>query len=185
MKQKIMRLLLCVLCCGMVFGIAGGASAQENTAFYEITDMPPLLWACIDDLGEAPTEEIIAAEFPYVYDAAGEFRVTAYCGCSVCNGKWTGYPAANGEALTRGLTIAVDPDVIPLGSYLLIEGVGLRKAQDTGSAVCGKVVDVYFETHADTAQWNTRTLKVWVIPGAVVDALARASENNYGGAQQE
>ena len=71
-----MRLLLCVLCCGMVFGIAGGASAQENTAFYEITDMPQLLWACIDDLGEAPTEEIIAAEYPYVPSATGNGRDT-------------------------------------------------------------------------------------------------------------
>jgi 3D (Asp-Asp-Asp) domain-containing protein len=48
-----------------------------------------------------------------------------------------------GTKATVGRTVAVDPAVIPLGSWLYIEGFGWRRAEDTGSAVRGNIIDIY------------------------------------------
>ena len=48
-----------------------------------------------------------------------------------------------GTKATVGRTVAVDPAVIPLGSWLYIQGIGWRCAEDTGSAVRGNIIDIY------------------------------------------
>lgn len=48
-----------------------------------------------------------------------------------------------GTCAKIGRSVAVDPKVIPLGSELFIEGVGLRTAEDTGGSIDGKHIDVY------------------------------------------
>jgi len=57
-----------------------------------------------------------------------------------------------------GRTVAVDPDVIPLGTELLIEGVGRRKAEDVGGRIRGQHIDVYHGTELSVHQANTRTV---------------------------
>ena len=79
----------------------------------------------------------------------GEFTITFYCGCKKCNGKWYGYPAKNGEPLQDNYTIAVDEDVIPLNTYVEIEGIGVRKASDTGSKIIGNRLDIYMSDHQE------------------------------------
>lgn len=61
-------------------------------------------------------------------------------------------------------TVAVDPRVIPLGTRLYVEGYGFAIAEDTGGAVKGKIIDLYF--HPGTAEyrrWSTRYVNVYVI----------------------
>ena len=48
-----------------------------------------------------------------------------------------------GTKATVGRTVAVDPVFIPLGSWLYIQGIGWRCAEDTGSAVRGNIIDIY------------------------------------------
>lgn len=84
----------------------------------------------------------------------GDFKLTSYCGCRRCNGKWTGYPSKIGEPLTVNRTVAVDPAVIPLGTWIEIEvpGKGWEtfRAEDTGSGVKGNHIDVYIgEGHSN------------------------------------
>ena len=95
--------------------------------------------------------------------ALGVFVVTAYCGCEQCNGKWTGCAAANGEPLEAGVTIAVDPNVIPLGSYVEIDGIGVRKAQDTGSAIKGNRIDLFFASHEECCAFGKREMVVYPV----------------------
>lgn len=59
--------------------------------------------------------------------------------------------------------VAVDPSVIPLGSTVVIPGVGTFIAGDTGSAIVGNRIDVHM-TDLDAAyQFGRQTLEVQVI----------------------
>lgn len=91
----------------------------------------------------------------------GTFEATAYCPCEICCGKWAGGPTKSGEMPKVGRTIAVDPKVIPLGSKVSIEGLGLRVAEDTGSAVKGNIVDIFMSTHQEALNWGRRKVKVY------------------------
>lgn len=51
----------------------------------------------------------------------------------------------SGSTVSEGRTIAVDPKVIPMGWWVYIEGYGFRRAEDKGSGVKGKHIDIYFE----------------------------------------
>jgi len=71
---------------------------------------------------------------------------------------------ATGKKATEGTTIAVDPDVIPLGWWVYIEGIGYRRAEDTGGAVNGNKIDVFFDNHAEAVSFGRkRGKKVYII----------------------
>lgn len=57
-----------------------------------------------------------------------------------------GNRTASGTRVKQGQTIAVDPKVIPLGWWVYIEGLGFRRAEDTGGAIKGKKIDVYYDS---------------------------------------
>ena len=62
------------------------------------------------------------------------------------------------------MTVAADPDVLPLGSAVYIEDVGLRYVQDTGSAVKGNALDVAVDTHSEALSWpGYGTHRVWLL----------------------
>jgi cystine transport system substrate-binding protein len=56
--------------------------------------------------------------------------------------------------------VAVDPNVIPLGTRLTIPGYGEGVAADTGGAVRGATIDVWFPTHAQAFAWGRRTVTI-------------------------
>ena len=60
-------------------------------------------------------------------------------------------------------TVSVDPNVIPLGTCLYIEGYGYAVAADTGSAIKGNEVDVYFDSSSECNNWGRQTVKVTVL----------------------
>ena len=59
--------------------------------------------------------------------------------------------------------VAVDPKVIPLGSKLYVEGYGYAIAGDTGGAIKGNRVDVFFYSSDETARWGRRWVRVFVL----------------------
>ena len=79
------------------------------------------------------------------------FKTTGYCNCRKCCGKWSGGATASGVMPVAGVTVAVDPDVIPLGTKLLVDGKEYI-AQDTGSAIKGNILDIYYDSHEEA--WN-------------------------------
>lgn len=66
-----------------------------------------------------------------------------------------GTPARVGE-------IAVDPGVIPLGSEVYIEGVGARRAEDTGGNIQGNTIDIYMESTAACISWGVRYVTIYI-----------------------
>lgn len=59
--------------------------------------------------------------------------------------------------------VAVDPDVIELGTRLYIEGYGYAVAGDTGGAIKGNTIDVCFMTLDECYKWGRREVKVYVL----------------------
>jgi 3D (Asp-Asp-Asp) domain-containing protein len=96
----------------------------------------------------------------------GEFTITYYCSCEKCCGKTDGI-TCSGEKVSEGITVAVDPNVIPLGVYIYIEGVGYRIAQDTGGNIKGKKVDVYMSSHEEALKAGIHKANVYVIEGTI------------------
>ncbi|HEY8530548.1 MAG TPA: ubiquitin-like domain-containing protein [Paenibacillaceae bacterium] len=87
-------------------------------------------------------------------------KLTAYSAGPASTGKTPDHPyygiTSTGVKVQEGRTIAVDPDVIPLGWWVYIEGFGFRRAEDTGSAVKGKVIDIYFDSEETAERFGTK-----------------------------
>jgi 3D (Asp-Asp-Asp) domain-containing protein len=77
----------------------------------------------------------------------------------------TGY-ALNGRTATGLMTawgvVAVDPSVIPLGTKLTIPGYGEGVAADTGGAVRGAKIDLWFPSVAQALAWGRRVVTITI-----------------------
>jgi 3D (Asp-Asp-Asp) domain-containing protein len=75
----------------------------------------------------------------------------------------TGYSlrgrTATGVAVGYGI-VAVDPSVIPLGTHMTVPVYGEGVAADTGGAVSGARIDLWFPTRAEALAWGTRTVTI-------------------------
>lgn len=91
----------------------------------------------------------------------GKFKISAYCHCSKCCGKSDGI-TATGTKATANRTIAVDPNVIPLGSEVMIDG-NIYVAEDTGGGIKGNRVDMYFSTHQEALNWGIQNKEISLV----------------------
>lgn len=85
---------------------------------------------------------------------------TAYCSCPICCGKWAGSPTASGKWPHEGRTIAADTSIFQLGTCLDIPEWGLRVVEDTGSAIKGFRIDIYFEDHTVARHFGVQHLLI-------------------------
>jgi 3D (Asp-Asp-Asp) domain-containing protein len=58
--------------------------------------------------------------------------------------------------------IAVDPSVIPLGARIGVPGYGLGVAADTGGAIVGARIDLWFPTVEQARTWGSRVVTITV-----------------------
>ena len=63
----------------------------------------------------------------------------------------------------EGRTSAVDPDIIPLGSVVYIEGYGVRIAEDTGAYIKGDRMDLYVEDWDVAKEFGRKKLQVVIL----------------------
>ncbi len=89
------------------------------------------------------------------------FKATAYCSCEKCCDKdpsdeWYGITATGKRA--RWGTVAVDKNVIKLGSKLKIEGFPdtIFRAEDVGGAIKGKHIDLWFPSHMGARKFGVQ-----------------------------
>ncbi|WP_294389337.1 3D domain-containing protein [uncultured Clostridium sp.] len=83
---------------------------------------------------------------------------TAYYGHSITASGLKPVRNPNGVS-----TIAVDPNVIPLGTKVYVSGYGVAIAADTGGAIKGNIIDVFLNTHEECMSWGRRQVTVQIL----------------------
>ena len=118
--------------------------------------------------GADDTADVAKPVKPYVEtvtlstkESLGEFVITAYCPCEKCCGEYADGMTASGTVATEGRTCAVDPDVIPLGTEIEIDGVKYI-AEDVGGAIKGNRIDICFNDHRSALQYGVKCKEVYV-----------------------
>ncbi|MHB1126072.1 MAG: ubiquitin-like domain-containing protein [Bacillota bacterium] len=88
------------------------------------------------------------------FERAIEVLATAY--------TYTGNKTATGIQPRVGI-VAVDRNVIPLGTKLYVEGYGFARAMDVGSGIKGNHIDVFLESEQEARRWGRKNTKVYVL----------------------
>lgn len=137
-------------------------ASESVTETVEPTEQAMSFETTVEPTSE-PTPELIEL---------GEFKTTAYCTCVKCCGVWsqehpsragTDYvqKTASGTIPTAGRTVSVDTEIIPFGTVLIIDGHEYI-AEDTGSAVKGQVIDIYFSTHEAAREYGVQYKTIYI-----------------------
>lgn len=132
-------------------------------------DIPATRPCCMlldDDTYDHPENELIEAALLGKAHIIEDCTVTHYDCCVACCGKDDGI-AASGVQATPGVTVAVDPDVIPLGSDVLVDygdgEIHYYRADDIGGSVNGNHIDLCVGSHEEALMLGRRTATVyWV-----------------------
>lgn len=134
---------------------------EESTTMSEmiVEEKPSTTKATVKALTTIPqTEERSLSET----NSLGQFKLTAYCPCSKCCGKWAGGITSTGAMAKANRTIAVDPSVIPYGSKVIIDGQ-TYVAEDCGGAIKGHRIDIYFDTHSEALDFGVQYAEVYLV----------------------
>jgi len=95
---------------------------------------------------------------------AREFYVSSTAYTASCNGcSGTTATGINLRANPNAKVIAVDPNVIPLGTKVYVEGYGYAVAGDTGSAIKGNKIDVFFPSKSAAYRWGSKRVKIKIL----------------------
>ncbi len=165
MKKRNNRLSVVI---GALLGTVITVYAAGQRSF--VTEAHPVIEP-VTVVRELKTEEVAVEEPQTIY--MGEFKLTAYCSCEKCCGKWAkNRPVdeegkeivigASGEELIAGVSIAVDKEVIPYGTTVLINGQTYI-AHDCGGAIKNNRIDVYFDSHQEALKFGVQYADVYLM----------------------
>lgn len=96
-------------------------------------------------------------------------KVTAYCPCAKCCGKYADGQTAIGRNAKTTLGVAADPKLLPYGTKLNIPGIGIREIDDTGGAMRQNAkkgichIDVRFHNHETAKRFGVQWLNVEIL----------------------
>lgn len=89
------------------------------------------------------------------WESLGEYKLTAYCNCRKCCGRWSGGPTASGTDPEEGRTAAGS---LPFGTHLLIDGKELV-LEDRG--VSGRHIDIYMDDHQEALDFGVKHMEIF------------------------
>ena len=176
-REKQLQMRCMGLCLGLLFVgfIPAMASPTEPVPEATETETEIIQWKQdTEEVSIEPLEEITVAE-PEPAEpelvSLGEFLMTAYCSCYECCAKWSlDRPldengneivyGASGAKLEAGRSIAVDPDVIPYGTVVIINGHEYV-AEDCGGSIKENRIDVYHSDHQLAKEFGEQYAEVF------------------------
>jgi peptidoglycan DL-endopeptidase CwlO len=133
--------------------LAQAAAAEAEAAL--IAAQPAETEVLVAATSEPAATEPAESPVVFVAPASGSgstltVESTGYC---LTGSTATGTPVGWG-------TIAVDPGVIPLGTSMTVPGYGTGVAADTGSAIQGNKIDLWFPSCDQALLWGRRTVTI-------------------------
>lgn len=113
--------------------------------------------------GTYPLMPVSRGGEPMPYYRVYTARTTAYWAVRGVGRTYTG----SGRLAVRNSdgfsTVAVDRRVLPYGTKIFIEGYGFAVAADSGSAITGTTIDVFFNTRQEACNWAVKHVKVYIL----------------------
>lgn len=108
----------------------------------------------------------------YEYSSALTLEATAYT--DVPGDQWYN-KTATGRPTFKGM-VAVDPKVIPLDTVLYVEGYGIAIAGDTGGAIKGHDIDLFFDSSSEVYNFGRKNKKVYILKDQNIDVRAERTQ---------
>ncbi len=128
---------------------------KKESMSHEAVESPPVSLEEAVDWTKYPSQKVVA---------------TGYTAGVESTGKSPDHPSYgitySGVKVRRDLysTIAADPNVYPIGTVLFIPGYGYGVVADTGSAIKGNKIDLYYESVKDVyEQWGKQEVEVYLV----------------------
>ncbi len=90
-------------------------------------------------------------------------RVTAYCGCKRCCGKFADGKTANGHRIQDNDVFVAADKMYPFGTEIIVPGYNNDepvKVFDRGRVIRGNRLDVFFNSHKTAREWGVKYLEV-------------------------
>ncbi len=137
---------------------------ENNTLVSQITVAKETVKAPVARITAVGTGKIASrGGETFRYQKVMAMAATAYDPGYISNGKWAGYPTADGIHQVEKGVAAVDPRVIPLGTKLYVEGYGYAIAADTGGAIKGNRIDLAFNTYEEAIAFGMKDVTVYIL----------------------
>jgi cystine transport system substrate-binding protein len=128
--------------------------AQANAARVKSAQLSQTSTVTNSSAGTPPALDFSAPTLASAASATSGRTITVSATGYALSGRTaTGLPVGWGVA-------AVDPSVIPLGTHMTIPGYGEAVAADTGGAIIGATIDLWFPTVAQANAWGRRTVTI-------------------------
>ena len=134
------------------------AEVVENSLGKDLTVDEPFEEIPAESQIEEPQDVVETANGALPYSQMMSMEATAYL---PTDGSAEGLTAM-GIPATYGI-VAVDPDIIPLGSRVYIPGYGEDLAADTGGAIYGYKIDLCMEDYYEAMDFGRRVITVFVL----------------------
>ncbi|WP_343754527.1 3D domain-containing protein [Alkalibacterium iburiense] len=111
----------------------------------------------------AETKQAESKPDPAPKQSSGKSFVVQATGYSTKQPNLSTHTATGIDLRVNPRVIAVDPSVIPLGSMVEVEGMGVYIAGDTGGAIRGNIIDIHFETVGQALNWGRRSVRITIL----------------------
>lgn len=156
-KKRAALLGVIAIECGLIGGLIGYNLNHEKAKAAEVTEVTKIHES---NKSNTSSNTFDTSGNTYTnYKSLGEFVISHYCSCETCCNKSDGITASGTQA-TAGRTIAADPDVLPMGSTVIIDG-HTYTVEDVGGAIKGNRIDIFMDSHEEALQAGVKTVEVF------------------------
>jgi 3D (Asp-Asp-Asp) domain-containing protein len=142
--------------------------------FYEC-DGFSIIYSGTDKADNGETEDIVVREVVEVKKEVEWYYFLASGYSANDPSQGTNNTTATGKEIRQGM-VAVDPNVIPLGTRIEIKKMGIFIAEDTGGKIKGNRIDIYFDSREEAKKFGMRGVWINIIDKDTYD-VADLSEN--------